>query len=132
MATQDEKQQQQREFRALLEGFWPGVFSFSKPKPLRVGILTDMVTDAEARGLPFGHDVLKAAVKLYTLRYGYQLAVSRSAERYDLRGEVDGVVTDEQKARALEELKRRDARKRQKRATEAEKGAKPSVMHQSA
>ena len=38
MATQEEKQQHQREARALLEGFWPEGFSFSAPKPLKIGI----------------------------------------------------------------------------------------------
>ena len=46
MATQEEKQQHQREARALLEGFWPEGFSFSAPKPLKVGS-DDLVADAE-------------------------------------------------------------------------------------
>ena len=53
MATQEEKQQHQREARALLEGFWPEGFSFSAPKPLKIGITDDLVADAERRGLPF-------------------------------------------------------------------------------
>jgi ProP effector len=128
MIKQEKKQQQQREARALLEGFWPNVFSFSKPKPLAVGILEEMVRDAETRGLPFGFGILKEAVKLYTLRYVYQFALAKCAERYNLRGEVAGMVTDEQKARALEELKYRDGKKCRKRDSVAAEGAKPETM----
>ena len=68
MATQEEKQQHQREARALLEGFWPEGFSFSAPKPLKIGITDDLVADAERRGLPFTREEIKAAVRLFMRR----------------------------------------------------------------
>ncbi|MFB9085143.1 hypothetical protein ACFFW8_03810 [Erwinia tracheiphila] len=52
MATQEEKQQHQREARELLEGFWPEAFSFSAPRPLKIGITDELAKDAEKRGLP--------------------------------------------------------------------------------
>lgn len=112
MGKLEEHQQLRREAKALLEGFWPSAFSFRAPKPLKIGILDEMVIDAASRGLPFDHAVLKEAVKRYTLCYGYQRALFKCAERYGLQGEVAGEVTDEQRTRAKGELKRRDNKKR--------------------
>ena len=90
MATQEEKQQHQREARALLEGFWPEGFSFSAPKPLKIGITDDLVADAERRGLPFTREEIKAAVRLYAESYGYVLAMSEGPERFSLTGDPAG------------------------------------------
>lgn len=114
MPTQEDNQQRKREAKALLEGFWPLAFSFSAPKPLKVGILDEMVNDAAARGLPFDHTLLKEAVKQYTLRYVYQRALAKGKVRYGLQGEESGTVTEEQKARAVDDLKQRDKKRRNK------------------
>ena len=90
MATQEEKQQHQREARALLEGFWPEGFSFSAPKPLKIGITDDLVADAERRGLPFTREEIKAAVRLYAESYGYVLAMSEGPEVQPDRGSCGG------------------------------------------
>lgn len=125
----------QRECRALLEGFWPDVFRFSKPRPLKEGIFAELVADSERRGLPFDAPLLKAAMKLYTCRYVYQRALSTMTERIGLDGQPAGVVTPEQQEYARIQLRHIDAKAREKarkRAAEAERAAKSSVSHSGA
>ncbi|ENL7131959.1 hypothetical protein AB6A48_004614 [Escherichia coli] len=43
MSEQEEREQKRREYRALLEGFWPDAFNFSRPRPLKVGILAELI-----------------------------------------------------------------------------------------
>ncbi|EKH2437205.1 hypothetical protein O4M18_004256 [Escherichia coli] len=70
-----------KEARALLEGFWPAVFSFSKPQPLKVGITAELIADVEARGLPFTLEMLKSSLALYTNRINYVRAVADGCQR---------------------------------------------------
>ena len=124
MVTQEEKQQHQREARALLEGFWPEEFSFSAPKPLKIGITDDLAADAEKRGLPFTREEIKAAVSLYAESYGYVLAMSSGLVRYGLGGNPAGETTEADREWARVRLTWRKYRKARKEASEAEKAAK--------
>lgn len=127
MATQEEQQQIRRECRALLEGFWPEVFRFNKPMPLKEGIFPELVADAERRGLPFDATILKKAMKTYTCRYAYQQALITLEARIDLEGKPAGHVTDEQREYAKLQIQRINAKSRanaKKRAAEAENAAK--------
>jgi len=126
MALSEAKKQQQRDARALLEGFWPEAFNFSQPRPLKLGVFEELVADAKLRGLPFDAAILKAAMKSYTSRYVYQQAVSKIAERTGLDGSPWGEVSAEQKAYAKVQLQRIDAKaKARKKALEADAAAKP-------
>ncbi|EOD9104163.1 ProQ/FINO family protein, partial [Salmonella enterica] len=132
MATQEEKYQHQREARALLEGFWPEGFSFSAPKPLKIGITDDLVADAERRGLPFTREEIKAAVSLYAESYGYVLAMSTGLERFSLTGEAAGETTESDREWARVRLTWKRYRKARKEASEAEKNAKPPASQSGA
>ncbi|WP_241613873.1 ProQ/FINO family protein [Rosenbergiella epipactidis] len=128
MPLSEAKKQKQREAKALLEGFWGQAFKFSQPKPLKVGILEDMVEDAKARNLPFDLEIIKAALKLYVHRYLYQKAVRKSSERIGLNGQPAGEVTDEQKAYAKTQTKNLDAKQKwRKKASQPQNEAKPDV-----
>ncbi|WP_215491470.1 ProQ/FINO family protein, partial [Escherichia coli] len=70
-----------KEARALLEGFWPAVFSFRKPQPLKVGITAELMADVETRGLPFTLEMLKSSLALYTNRIDYVRAVADGCQR---------------------------------------------------
>lgn len=121
MPTQQETQQR-REAKALLESFWPDVFRFSKPRPLKLGILAELVADAERRGLPFDAEMLRVAIKAYTCRYIYQRALVMISDRIGLDGQVAGEVTPEQKAFARLKNRLADERgKARKQAAEAQK-----------
>ncbi|MEQ1968124.1 ProQ/FinO family protein [Xenorhabdus nematophila] len=110
MATREEKKQAAREARALLEGFWPTLFSYRVPRPLKVGVLDDLISDAKARGLPFDKEILREALVNYTIRYRYQKTLAKGGKRYGLDGKANGVVTEEQQAYAKNLIIRRDAK----------------------
>ncbi|MDE9483871.1 ProQ/FinO family protein [Xenorhabdus bovienii] len=110
MATWEEKKQAAREARALLEGFWSTLFCYRVPRPLKVGVLDDLVSDAKARGLPFDKEILRKALVNYTIRYRYQKALAKGGKRYGLDGKADGVVTDEQQEYAKGLIIQRDAK----------------------
>ncbi|AXF77955.1 ProQ/FinO family protein [Erwinia tracheiphila] len=127
MATQEEKQQHQREARELLEGFWPEAFSFSAPRPLKIGITDELAKDAEKRGLPFTRDEIKAAVSLYAENYGYVLAMSLCTERFGPDGKPAGETTESDREWARVRLTWKRYRKAREEVAEAEKAAKRSA-----
>lgn len=121
------KEKRRKEAKALLEGFWGKAFNFKNPKPLKIGIDEDLVKSAEAQGLPFDEVVIKRALSayVYTLRYTYVL--TREKKRYDLKGQIVGEVTEEERQEAKESIKRYHDRLEEKtrnRAIEAENQAK--------
>ena len=127
MSLSESKKQRQKEAKALLEGFWPEIFKFSQPRPLKMGIFADLVEDAKQRELPVGADIIKAAMKIYTCRYAYQKALSKIRERFNLSGEPEGEVTAEQKEYAHIQIQRIDAKaKARKQARESENLPKSS------
>lgn len=95
-----------KEARALLEGFWPVVFSFRKPQPLKVGITAELMADVETRGLPFTLEMLKSSLALYTNRIDYVRAVADGCQRIGLDGNPAGEPTEEQRTRARKQLRR--------------------------
>ena len=101
-----------KEARALLEGFWPVVFSFRKPKPLKVGIAADLMADVETRGLPFTLEMLKSSLAIYTNRIDYLRALADGCQRIGLDGNPAGEPTEEQRARARKQLRYLLARQR--------------------
>ncbi|HCL5065944.1 TPA: ProQ/FinO family protein, partial [Salmonella enterica] len=85
---------------------WPELFNLDNPKPLRVGILDDLMQDISARNLTIGAGVLKAAIASYTRRIRYQKALAAGGDRYDLNGQPCGEVTPEQQQKAADALKK--------------------------
>ncbi|MBC8947321.1 ProQ/FINO family protein [Xenorhabdus indica] len=108
--TEEEKKQFEREAKALLEGFWSALFCYRAPRPLKVGVLEDLISDAEARGLPFNKEILRKALVKYTCRYKYQDALAQGGERYGLDGKAYGMVSDEQQERAKGQIAQRNAK----------------------
>ncbi|EMF3490616.1 ProQ/FinO family protein [Salmonella enterica] len=84
---------------------WPELFNLDNPKPLRVGVLDDLMQDISARNLTIGAGVLKAAIASYTRRIRYQKALAAGGARYDLNGEPCGEVTETAIKNATERLK---------------------------
>ncbi|ECI2309808.1 proQ/FINO family protein [Salmonella enterica subsp. enterica serovar Infantis] len=85
---------------------WPELFNLDNPKPLRVGVLDDLMQDISARNLTIGAGVLKAAIASYTRRIRYQKALAAGGARYDLNGEPCGEITPEQQQEAADALKK--------------------------
>lgn len=86
--------------------FWPELFNLDNPKPLKVGVLDDLMQDISARNLTIGAGVLKAAIASYTRRIRYQKALAAGGARYDLNGQPCGEVTPEQQQEAADALKK--------------------------
>ncbi|EAT5361380.1 proQ/FINO family protein [Salmonella enterica] len=85
---------------------WPELFNLDNPKPLRVGVLDDLMQDISARNLTIGAGVLKAALASYTRRIRYQKALAAGGARYDLNGQPCGEITPEQQQEAADALKK--------------------------
>ncbi|EAW5071146.1 proQ/FINO family protein [Salmonella enterica] len=86
--------------------FWPVLFNLDNPKPLKVGVLDDLMQDISARNLTIGAGVLKAAIASYTRRIRYQKALAAGGARYDLNGQPCGEITPEQQQEAADALKK--------------------------
>lgn len=84
---------------------WPELFDLDNPKPLKVGVLDDLMRDISARNLTIGAGVLKAAIASYTRRIRYQKALAAGGARHDLNGEPCGEVTETAIKHATERLK---------------------------
>lgn len=110
------KAKQLKEARALLEGFWPAVFSFRKPQPLKVGITAKLMADVE---------MLKSSLALYTNRIDYVRAVADGCQRIGLDGNPAGEPTEEQRTRARKQLRQLWAR--QRKADRARKAAQEAA-----
>ncbi|EEG2673046.1 prop effector [Salmonella enterica] len=85
---------------------WPELFNLDNPKPLKVGVLDDLMQDISARNLTIGAGVLKAAIASYTRRIRYQKTLAAGGARYDLNGEPCGEITPEQQQEAADALKK--------------------------
>lgn len=101
------------------------VFSFRKPKPLKVGIAADLMADVETRGLPFTLEMLKSSLAIYTNRIDYLRALADGCQRIGLDGNPAGEPTEEQRARARKQLRHLLAR--QRKADRARKAAQEAA-----
>lgn len=86
--------------------FWPELFDLDNPKPLKVGVLDDLMQDISARNLAIGAGVLRGVLASYTRRIRYQKALAAGGARYDLNGQPCGEVTPEQQQEAADALKK--------------------------
>lgn len=76
----------------LLPQYWPAAFALDAPKPLKIGIKEDVVTDARARELDISRNQIIAALMVYTNRPEYRAAVAQGGQRVDLHGHPAGEV----------------------------------------
>lgn len=85
---------------------WPELFDLNNPKPLKTGVLNDLMQDIAARGLTIGAGALKAALASYTRRIRYKKAIAAGGSRYDLNGQPCGEITPEQQQTAADDLEK--------------------------
>lgn len=93
-----------KEAQQLLVRLWPDVFDFKKPRPLKIGIINDMMESIKDRGIPILLRDIKFCLRTYTLRVRYQKCLIKGGYRYDLNGEPCGIVTLEQEMMARNTL----------------------------
>ncbi|HFS4522449.1 TPA: ProQ/FINO family protein [Escherichia coli] len=97
-----------------LAEYWPELFGAENIKPLKAGVIHDMLQDAKARELAIGHGVLRGALTSYIHTTRYLKAIVAGGARYDLNGQPCSEVTEEDKSVASELLKRRLEQMKQK------------------
>ncbi|OIN37764.1 hypothetical protein AO411_2026050 [Salmonella enterica subsp. enterica serovar Sarajane] len=107
--------------------FWPELFDPDNPKPLKTGVLDDLMQDISARNLTIGTGVLKAAIASYTRRIRYQKALAAGGARYDLNGQPCGEVTPEQQQEADDALRK----VKEERGNQGDAQVPRSISHQS-
>lgn len=90
-----------------LAEYWPELFGAENIKPLKAGVIHDMLQDAKARELAIGHGVLRGALTSHLHTTRYLKAIVAGGPRYGLNGQPCGEVTEEDKSVASELLKRR-------------------------
>lgn len=105
MKADTKKIDKRREAKQLLVRLWPDVFNFEKPRPLKIGIIDDMVISIREMGVPLLLSDIKFCLRTYTLRVRYQKCLIKGGYRYDLNGEPCGIVTLEQEIMARNTLR---------------------------
>ncbi|ENL7238946.1 ProQ/FINO family protein [Escherichia coli] len=93
--------------------YWPELFGTENIKPLKAGIIRDVLEDAKSRELPLATGVLRGALTSHLHTTRYLKAIIAGGPRYDLNGQPCGEVTEEDKSVASELLKRRLAQIKQ-------------------
>ncbi|EEZ3112763.1 prop effector [Escherichia coli] len=87
-----------------LAEYWPEIFNVENMKPLKTGVIRDVLKDAKERELPIGHGVLRGALTSHLHTTRYLKAIIAGGPRYDLNGQPCGEVTEKEKAAASEQL----------------------------
>ncbi|ELW6127395.1 ProQ/FinO family protein [Escherichia coli] len=109
-----------------LAEYWPELFGAENIKPLKAGIIRDVLEDAKSRELPVATGVLRGALISYTHSTRYLKAIVAGGERYDLKGQPCGEVTPDEKAAAREILKQRLERMKQQNSQQQSAGGEAS------
>ncbi|WP_175282078.1 ProQ/FINO family protein [Candidatus Odyssella thessalonicensis] len=95
---------------------YPACFSKEDPKPLKLRIEKDILSDFPA-DLPFARNHIRKAIARYASWYKYLNSFSKHTHRYDLEGNPAEAILPEHQERAQQEyqnqLKRHQARLKQ-------------------
>ncbi|ENH8336981.1 ProQ/FinO family protein, partial [Escherichia coli] len=108
-----EQRKNHRRVNRLCE-YWPELFNLSEVRPLKNGVISDMLQEVRTRNIPVGKGALRGAVITYTHMTRYLKALIAGGPRYDLNGKQCGSVTDAEKAAAEEVLAKRLAEAKQR------------------
>lgn len=85
----------------MLRESWPLLFDQPSPRPMKTRIMQDLISDAAQRQIDFPGVEIGKALKRYTRTIPYQMALANEKQRYNIHGEPDGVVTEEQRQMAV-------------------------------
>ncbi|MFI9653012.1 ProQ/FinO family protein [Guyparkeria sp. GHLCS8-2] len=111
-----------REAVKQFEAAWPEVFSSDSKqvKPLAIGILQQILADRPAELDGLNSKAIRAAMKFYTSRLSYHIAMKNAEHRVDLKGEPAEPVDDKARSHAEEQIKAIHAARDAKRAEQGE------------
>ncbi|EOU8741746.1 ProQ/FINO family protein, partial [Escherichia coli] len=108
-----EQRKNHRRVNRLCE-YWPELFNLSEVRPLKNGVISDMLQEVRTRNIPVGKGALRGAVITYTHMTRYLKAIVAGGPRYGLNGQPCGEVTSDEKAVARGILKQRLEQMKQK------------------
>lgn len=101
-------QSRREAFHWLSETFPEAFDTTNRIRPLKVGIMNDVLKEAQKRSAPFSKSKLKQVVAMFANRLEYLACLKlKRDDRIDLEGTVVGVVTDAQGLAAANALKKR-------------------------
>ncbi len=100
----------------LLSSNYPEVFNLKDPKPLKVGIHEELAADEKV-----SKTKIRRALSAYVRHYNYISCLVEGADRINLKGEVDGVVSADEAQHAKEKVDAIDKAKAEKRKEFAQK-----------
>ena len=101
---------------------WPEAFSTDpkQVKPLAIGILQQILADRPAELDGLNSKAIRAAMKFYTSRLSYHIAMKNAEHRVDLKGEPAEPIDDKARSHAEEQIKAIHAQRDAKRAEQGE------------
>lgn len=109
------RKDQIKKITLFLNQQFPTVFNLKDPKPLKLGILRDLVKITSIHG--FSASNTRKAIYKWCKRYSYQLALTTHENRYCVNGDVFEQVSEEHKQHAEQiVLTTGKSRKKRKRA----------------
>ena len=92
-----------REIIALLSSSFPATFDLKDPRPLKIGIKSELLPWAKEFGI--SEKCLSSALKYYVSGRSYLKATLESSHRVDLQGETVEEVDQKSRDHALKKLK---------------------------
>jgi len=78
---------------------WPETFNYNEPKPLDIGTREKILASTESED---EKKLLMTAINAYCRRLPYILSIINHTYRYDLNGNESQLITDKEKAHALQ------------------------------
>lgn len=112
----DEKHKSLREVFKWFYTTFPAAFSRHTPKPLKVGIESEIFAKLPEDNEELSRRKVRLALKIYTRTLAYQKAILESEERIDLDGKAAGAIEPSHKEHALEWIAHKKAQKMGKNA----------------
>ena len=112
-----------KETAEILTIRWPKTFSWSNPKPLKIGIREEVLDSTHSED---EKKILLSALNAYFRRIKYVTSPLNNTHRYDLNGNESELITDKEKEHAVQSLinfnkKKKEKSKNKRKHEEAEK-----------
>ena len=117
ISPQEQKDREQskelfRQTKAWLESTFPKAFNFKEPKPLKLGIQTELLLVSS----PYSKTQLRRCLGSYCFSRAYLESILHENSRYGLNGEKVEGISQEHKDRATKELAERKKKFQHKQA----------------
>lgn len=100
-----------KDIAEILTTLWPKTFSWSDPKPLKIGMREDVLESTESED---EKKTLDVALNCYVRRIKYATSPINHTHRYDLNGNENGLVTEKEKEHAVQVLINFNKKKKEK------------------